>query len=530
MKKQGSSLVCPVCSVTWKQMPLLSAHCNLKKQKPAVETPKRELPSVPNVKPQNNNHNQYSVMLKVYNDDEPLISPTSGARFNPIPESDEENETGAGEFQGFFVNTNNNTSSPVVERVVNTRNVDFRLSPEVAVIAAGRSYETHAIVLKVKAPAVNVRSANRAPIDLVAVIDVSRRMNNEKLQKMKRAMRLVVSSLSNSDRLSIVAFSTNSKRLLSLRRMTTDGRRAARRIIEAVALLDGESTSNDALKKAAKVLEDRREKNSTASIILFSDDNSRSRRSSLMEIPVHSVDLNQSPCEDSFAKSVEDLISVVIQDLKLSLGFLPGEISGVYSNVDRPVVVGSGLIRIGDLYAEEERELLIEVKVKVPSTASMAQQILTVRSSFKDQGKESRDQALIVPRAVRSSNPSIQRLRSVFIATRAVAESRYLLERNDVNGAERMLSSARALLLQSGSDPAQDFARRLEAELVELNRTRVRSRTPPPERELFYVDEKGEPLTPTSAWRAAERLAKVAMMRKSLNRVSDLHGFEDARF
>ncbi|CAL5404708.1 unnamed protein product [Camellia sinensis] len=44
------------------------------------------------------------------------------------------------------------------------------------------------------------------------------------------------------------------------------------------------------------------------------------------------------------------------------------------------------------------------------------------------------------------------------------------------------------------------------------------------------VDEKGEPLTPTSAWRAAERLAKVAIMRKSLNRVSDLHGFENARF
>jgi hypothetical protein len=44
------------------------------------------------------------------------------------------------------------------------------------------------------------------------------------------------------------------------------------------------------------------------------------------------------------------------------------------------------------------------------------------------------------------------------------------------------------------------------------------------------VDEKPEPLTPTSAWRAAERLAKVAIMRKSMNRVSDLHGFENARF
>jgi hypothetical protein len=41
---------------------------------------------------------------------------------------------------------------------------------------------------------------------------------------------------------------------------------------------------------------------------------------------------------------------------------------------------------------------------------------------------------------------------------------------------------------------------------------------------------KVEPLTPISAWKVAEKLAKVAIMRKSMNKVSDLHGFEDARF
>ena len=37
------------------------------------------------------------------------------------------------------------------------------------------------------------------------------------------------------------------------------------------------------------------------------------------------------------------------------------------------------------------------------------------------------------------------------------------------------------------------------------------------------VDENGEPLTPTSAWRAAKKLAKVAIMKKSMNRVSDFN-------
>ncbi|KAL8245297.1 hypothetical protein R6Q59_011555 [Mikania micrantha] len=73
-------------------------------------------------------------------------------------------------------------------------------------------------------------------------------------------MRSIVLSLSSSDRLSIVAFASYSKRLLPLRRMTTSGRRAARRIVEAMAVLDGSSNSRDAVKKAVKVLEDRHEK------------------------------------------------------------------------------------------------------------------------------------------------------------------------------------------------------------------------------------------------------------------------------
>ncbi|MCI34530.1 zinc finger protein, partial [Trifolium medium] len=44
------------------------------------------------------------------------------------------------------------------------------------------------------------------------------------------------------------------------------------------------------------------------------------------------------------------------------------------------------------------------------------------------------------------------------------------------------------------------------------------------------MSPKMEPRTPISAWKVAEKLAKVAIMRKSMNKVSDLHGFEDARF
>ncbi|GAB4847175.1 hypothetical protein Ancab_026186 [Ancistrocladus abbreviatus] len=131
--------------------------------------------------------------------------------------------------------------------------------------------------------------------------------------------------------------------------------------------------------------------------------------------------------------------------------------------------------------------------------------------------------------------------------TRAVAESRRLLDCNDVCGAHHLLSSARALLMQSGSSSGDECLRLVEAEMAEVQSRRQRQRqgqgqgqgqsqtgrrtTAGQGREAAVcTDEKGELLTPTSAWKAAERLAKVAIMRKSMNRVSDLHGFENARF
>ncbi|PSR87868.1 Von Willebrand factor, type A protein [Actinidia chinensis var. chinensis] len=545
--KPHSNLVCPVCGTNWKELPVLT----LKNNKPDLKDKKNE-PA--DVRAKNERKQSARPDLKVYNDDEPLMSPKSVTRFNPIPELDENEdeveENRAEEFQGFFVN-----ASPIKQQNLSSRNVEAMLLPEAAVVSLGRGYETYAVVLKVRAPPAPAKNARRVPIDLVTVLDVGGAMTADKVQMLRRAMRLVVSSLSAADRLSIVAFAAGSKRLLPLRRMTATGRLSARRIIDALVSSQGTSSASDALKKAAKVLEDRRERNPVASIMLLSESHdsqssstAKQRRESCvvsttrfahLEIPVHSVRfshggaLGQNP-EDSFAKCVSGLLSVVVQDLRLQLTFPSGspqaEIAAVYCS-SKPAALGSGSIRIGNLYATEERELLIELKV--PSSATGAHYVLSVRCCHKDPSTQDllygKEQLLLVPRphAVRSSTPSIERLRSLFFTTRAVAESRLLIERNNLSAANHMLSSARALLIQSKSASANEFIRRLDAELAELQRRRTS------ERDVVaptLVDEKGEQLTPTSAWRAAERLAKVAIMRKSMNRVSDLHGFENARF
>ena len=535
--KKHRLLVCPVCNTNWKELPLLAFH-----QNPAVS------------QAEHNDNNKVRDLktktLRVYNDDEPLMSPTSGARFNPIPESADENEEDQNdtvEFQGFFVNS---TPTDVF------RHVDVSLLPEAAVVAVGKNYETYAVVLKLKAPCGTTSScsARRAPIDLVTVVDVSTNMSGPKLVMMKRALRLVVSSLCATDRLSIVAFSATSKRLLPLTRMTTNGRRSARKMVDALCCVGLGACANDALKKAAKVLEDRRERNPVASIMLLSNESGSDhsvnpKRSSpvvsstrLSQIPVHTVCFGAWDHEDAFAKCVGGLLSVVVQDLRIQLGFAsgsaPAEIAAVYSLTGRPAALGSGSVKLGDLYAEEERELLVELKLKVklPASSIGPYYVLSVRPSYKDPTSQElvfcKEQALLVPRPqpVRSSSPSIQRLRNLHVTTRAVAESRRLAEHNNLSGAHHQLTSARALLMQSNSESADEYIRGLEAELAELHKRRLSQLQGQRQRGNERVEEKPEPLTPTSAWRAAERLAKVAIMRKSMNRVSDLHGFENARF
>ncbi|KAK3211082.1 hypothetical protein Dsin_015788 [Dipteronia sinensis] len=520
--KKNHLLTCPVCTSQWNQLPIWSQQQHQQQQQPTKN-------------------------LRVYNDDEPLASPISLAHFNPIPESDEE-DLNQNHFQGFFV-TASSTTPP--------SNVQIILLPDAAFLAVSRSYETYALLMKVKAPPyAGTRGMRRAPVDLVAVVDVSLSMSGVKLQMMKRAMRLVVSSLDSSDRLSIVAFSATSKRLLPLRRMTTNGRRSARRIIDAIGTTGQGMSASDALKKAVKVLEDRRERNPVATIILLSESSSNQSRSSLVvsstrishsDIPVHSIGFsdsgacNHAPQDDPFAKCVGGLLSVVVQDLKLQLGFIsgsaPADIAAVYTLTGRPTCFGSGSVRIGDLYAEEERELLIELKI--PATSIGSRHVLSVRSTYKDPSSQelicSKEQPMLAPRpqAVRSSSPSIGRLRNLHVTTRAVAESRRLIEVNDLSGAYHLLSSARALLMQSSSGSAEEYLRGLDSELAELHKRRQQvqlNQTPRQRINNGQVEDKPEPLTPTSAWRAAERLAKVAIMRKHMNRVSDLHGFENARF
>ncbi|KAK7385432.1 hypothetical protein VNO78_31150 [Psophocarpus tetragonolobus] len=491
------SHLCPVCHATWNQLPL--------QQNDAPQT-----------------HS--------YHDDEPLFSSlSSSAQILPIPEEDE----------------NPLSSSPPLHSQSTT--VRVKLMPECAVVSLSQTHQTRAFVLRLKAPPPPPPPRLRPPMDLLAVLALTNGMTAPKLHMLKRAMRLVISSLAAADRLAVVAFSANPQRLLPLTRMTPQGQRAARRVLDRLLCPQGNGSAEEAIQKAAKVLEDRRERNPLGRILLLSDGhhdskskNQRRRFSHVsftpfacIEVPVHSfgfetnkTGLIHEPLDDDFAQYVDRTLSVAVQDFRIQLGFSsPAEIRAVYSCSGGPTALSTSSARLGDLYAEEEKELLVEVRV--PTSALGTLHVMTVRCVNKDPASHEfvygAEHAFTVvpPKNTSVCSGKVERLRNVFITSRAVAESRRLAKHNEFSSAHHLLASARALLLQFGS--AEEYVRGLEAELAELQ-WRKQQRN---ERE---VEERGEVLTPTSAWRAAEKLAKMARMKKSLNKVSDLHGFENARF
>lgn len=554
--RNQNSLICPVCNTTWKDVPLLANIHKLQIQTQFDETKHNRILQSPKIPQQE---------TRAFDDDEPLVSPSATASSKFVYE---EKDAAGEEFQGFFVNAISSNSSYLQDK--DGRNVEVSLLPEAAVISAGRTHQTYAVVLKVKGPALPpppqthvLDPARRAPIDLVTVLDVSESMGGAKLQMLKRAVGLLISSLGSADRLCIITFAASPNRLMPLRRMTAQGQGLARSIIDRLVFSQGRSVC-EALKAATKVLDDRRHKNPVASIILLSDgqDDSvqtnntaataathqrrespqvSSTRFAHVEIPVRSSGSNPEPAVDAFSKCVSWLLSVVVQDLKIQIGLRhvsdPAEISAIYSCHARPTVMNSSCILVGDLYAEEEREYLVEMRVPIVGSHSHHYHMLSVRCSYKDPATQELiyvgEKPLLVPRprnnAIGSRSSIIeQRLKNRFITVRAIVESRRLIEHNEVSSATQLLSSARALMIQCTSDSAGEYVRELDIELAELKwkqtmmmvqRRRVIGR----EMGLF-VDEREEPLTPPSARRAAEKLTKMK------NRVSDLHGFENARF
>ncbi|CAM0883134.1 unnamed protein product [Alopecurus aequalis] len=291
---------------------------------------------------------------------------------------------------------------------------------EFPAVARGSSRDNFAVLVHVKAPSAAASEAARAPLDLVAVLDISGSMAGRKLQLLKQAMGFVIDNLGSADRLSVVSFSNNASRLIGLVRTSDAGKARAKRAMESL-VANGATNIGDGLRVAAQVLDDRRYKNAVTSIMLLSDgqdtftapsyygrsnnganyvnlvpssltyagfgtrppavhafgfgtDHDAAAMHTIAEITggTFSFVENQAVLQDSFAQCLGGLLTVAMQEARIAITCLhPGvcvrEVkSGRYDNrVDAGGRAAS--VDVGELYADEERRFLIFLDVPADS-------------------------------------------------------------------------------------------------------------------------------------------------------------------
>ncbi|KAJ8631283.1 hypothetical protein MRB53_024606 [Persea americana] len=429
------------------------------------------------------------------------------------------------------------------------RSATIAAFPEFQAIPASESRPEFATLVSLHAPPAHHHT--RAPIDLAVVLDVSGSMAGTKLVLLKRAVRFVVQHLSPADRLAIVTFSSSALRVLRLQRMNHEGRDRA--IVAVNSLSAGGGTNiAEGLRKGIRILQECHGRNPVSSIILLSDgkdtynannncngsnskcvdyytnlfppsthhgdsDNdgrSSNRRSGA--IPVHTFGFGadhdapamhaisnstggtfsfieaESAIQDAFARCIGGLLSVMAQEVQLSLTSASpvvtiGKIPAGNHSIKVSEQGRRATIHVGDLYADESKDFLVHVSVPAISSHNKQEEItplFALACTYKDPLSQEvihvdcETVKIRRPETLNSSDQilsmEVDRERNRLLVADAITEAKALAEKGDLDGAQLVLANQRSVLLASVSAQAGDaLCCWLEAELRDVRERMV---------------------------------------------------------
>ncbi|KAJ4795252.1 inter-alpha-trypsin inhibitor heavy chain-like protein [Rhynchospora pubera] len=312
---------------------------------------------------------------------------------------------------------------------------------------------------------------SRSPLDIVAVLDLSGSMQGQRLEELKRTMLFVMAKLSPVDRLSIVTYSSNAKRLCPLRLVTPTSKREIEVSINSLCAYGGTNTEAG-LRMGLDILNHRKcNRGRVGAIMLMSDGmqtHSDARNVEVGDVTVHTFgfgdeqdpvvlkaiadhsqggtysDLSLGNLSLGFAQCLGGLLSVVAQDLTLVL-HLPDEQTCNY----RSQVWIPSTTRLGDLCIKECRKVLMEVHLPRGLT-----DILKVSYTYKFDGEifESDPLTISVQRTVEVTAAQQQTLpdvRAEDIRLRIVR----IMKVATVDADSRNLESARDKLIRGIKSP-----------------------------------------------------------------------------
>ncbi|PIN24430.1 hypothetical protein CDL12_02834 [Handroanthus impetiginosus] len=486
---QHGNYLCPICRAAWNDLPFVIPNSNAIANGHNLDHGlshfiPNQLVQVPQPQPPLH-HPVFEHDLIRFSDDEPLPAVTA------LPIS---------------------TSSPT-----GLRNVSIKAVTEYSAIAASASVPNFAVLIGVTAPSLpeDARVLQRAPIDLVTVLDVSGSMRGSKLALLKRAAYFVIDNLGPSDRLSIVSFSTRAQRIFPLRRMTEHGRNDAKRAVDSLSAM-GSTNIVEGLQKGVQALEERHHHNPVASIMFLSDGRDTSHRGFQSRTfsnqgqppaylhllppsicPVNRTTEDQGPevtyasyemVQDAFACCIGGLLSVVTQELRLTLrsashgveikSILSGRYATEISNEG-----SQGTIIVGDLYADEGKEFLINLGVPtltIPEgdESERKTSLLDITCSYRDVVSAEMVQIegdLVEIKRPDSPSPEdttvnieVDRQRNRLHAAESIAEAQRMAETGNLRGARALLSNRQSSIRASPAGQAGDgLCMSLEAEMRE---------------------------------------------------------------
>ncbi|KAL6902336.1 hypothetical protein ACP4OV_005212 [Aristida adscensionis] len=383
---------------------------------------------------------------------------------------------------------------------------------EYSAIARDTSRDNFAVLVHVKAPGIIAGDAQqRAPLDLVTVLDVSGSMRGNKLALLKQAMRFVVDNLGPHDRLSVVSFSSGSRRVTRLLRMSDSGKGLALSAVESLTAGGGTNIA-EGLRTAAKVLGDRRRRNAVSSVILLSDGQDNftmpSRRAHGTAInyealvpasfmaagagdrpsSIHTFGFgrdhdaaamhvvaeatggtfsfieNEAVIQDAFAQCIGGLLTVVVQEARVGVacghpGVRIGSVkSGRYeSRVDDDG--RSASIRAGELYADEERRFLLFLAVPAADGETETTTLIKVSCSYRDAAGGADVTVTVEDTVVARPEHAADEERSVEVererlrveATEAISAAMAAAERGEHQEAAGILENRRRLVVRSSA-------------------------------------------------------------------------------
>ncbi|XP_051116117.1 E3 ubiquitin-protein ligase WAV3-like [Andrographis paniculata] len=268
--------------------------------------------------------------------------------------------------------------------------------PHYLALDASASISSLYVLIKLIAPPTSEfrQGLRHAPIDLVIVLDSSEcSFDDSYMVHIKEALHFVIQKLGPFDRLSIVSFANQARRISPLRAMNSCGRKLAAAAAESIVVKGGSANLAEGLKQGIRVLEERRyDGNPFASIILLSHVAQASPiHDKHFQFPIHAFGIgrdhdavamhaasDKSEGSYTFLESygtvleaisscIGGLLSVVGQDVRIMVSVTsPVEIEEAYTGGFKKIKSDEKnqvTVHARDFYANQKKEFAVRIAI-----------------------------------------------------------------------------------------------------------------------------------------------------------------------